>query len=66
LRQGVFSHFLIRGLKGEADANENSVISVQELFDFVGKNVESYTDRRQTPVIQGDYDPEMTVAVKRK
>ena len=66
LRQGVFSHFLIRGLKGEADTNENNVISVQELFDFVGQNVESYTDRRQTPVIQGDYDPNMTVAVKRK
>ena len=66
LRQGVFSHFLIRGLKGEADTNEDSIISVQELFDFVDQNVESYTDRRQTPVIQGDYDPNMTVAVRRK
>ncbi len=65
LRQGVFSHFLIRGLKGEADSDENSVINVQELFDFVNKNVQDYTGRRQSPVIQGDYDPKMTVAVKR-
>ncbi len=65
LRQGVFSHFLIRGLKGEADDNGDNIVSVQELFNFVSKNVEEYTGRRQTPVIQGDYDPEMTVSVKR-
>ncbi len=65
LRQGVFSHFMIRGLKGEADSDDNNIVSVQELFDFVSKNVEEYTGRRQTPVIQGDYDPIMTVAVKR-
>jgi hypothetical protein len=65
LRQGVFSHFLIRGLKGEADTNNNGIISVQELYDFINKNVQDYTGRRQTPVIQGDYDPKMTVSVKR-
>jgi hypothetical protein len=65
LRQGVFSHFLIRGLKGEADTDENNVVNVQELFNFINKNVQDYTGRRQSPVIQGDYDPKMTVAVKR-
>ncbi len=65
LRQGVFSHFLIRGLKGEADQDQNNVVSVQELFDFIHGNVRSYTGMRQSPVIKGDYDPVMTVAVKR-
>lgn len=65
LRQGVFSHFLIRGLKGEADQDQNDVVSVQELFDFINENVRSYTGMRQSPVIKGDYDPVMTVAVKR-
>ncbi|HMQ48999.1 MAG TPA: caspase family protein [Saprospiraceae bacterium] len=65
LRQGVFSHFLIRGLKGEADKNKNKDISVQELFDYVQSNVKAYTDNMQSPVIKGDYDPDMTVAVKR-
>lgn len=65
LRQGVFSHFLIRGLKGEADLDNNKVVTVQELFDFVDGNVRAYTVNRQSPVIKGDYDGKMTVSVVR-
>jgi hypothetical protein len=66
LRQGVFSHFLIRGLKGEADANRDRVVSVQELFEYITQNVKKYTGNRQSPVIKGDYDPNMTVSVIRE
>ena len=65
LRQGVFSHFLIRGLKGEADLNLDKKVGVQELFDFVYNHVRTYTGNRQSPVIQGDYDPSMLVSVVR-
>ncbi len=66
LRQGVFSHFLIRGLKGEADANKDQLVSIQELFNFISKNVENYTGRRQSPILEGDFDPNMPVSVVRK
>lgn len=65
LRQGVFSHFLIRGLKGEADANNDKVVSVGELYDFINVKVREYTGNRQSPVIKGTYDPKMPVAVIR-
>lgn len=65
LRQGVFSHFLIRGLKGEADRDGNQVISIQELYNFVSGNVRDYTGMRQSPLIQGSYDSRMPVAVVR-
>ena len=65
LRQGVFSHFLIRGLKGEADANDNKIVSIQELFKFVFEKVRSYTGNQQSPVIQGDYDQDMPVSVRK-
>jgi len=65
LRQGVFSHFLIRGLKGEADKNKDKIVSVQELYDFIYDNVRTYTGNRQSPVIKGTYDPVMPVAVHR-
>ncbi len=65
LRQGIFSHFLIRGLKGEADKNENKIVTVRELFDFVYAKVRSYTGNAQTPTITGKFDPEMPVAVRR-
>jgi len=66
LRQGVFSHFLIRGLKGEADLDQNQVVTIQELYNFINENVRSYTGMRQSPVIQGDFDERMTVSVVRE
>lgn len=66
LRQGVFSHFLIRGLKGEANIDGDGVVSVDELFNFVNDNVRKYTGNRQSPVIKGQYDPKMPVGVIRQ
>ncbi len=63
LRQGVFSHFLLRGLKGEANNNEDKNVVLQELFDFICHNVKEYTSKRQSPIIRGDYDPQMVIAV---
>ncbi len=65
LRQGIYSHFLIRGLKGEADKNKNKIVTIQELFDFVSKKVTTYTANVQTPTITGNYDENMPVAAVR-
>lgn len=65
LRQGVFSHFLIRGLKGEADKNKDKVVTVEELYEFISANVRDYTGSRQSPVIKGTYDPKMPLSVVR-
>ena len=65
LRQGVFSHFLIRGLKGEADLDKDKVVSIAELYDYIYSKVRDYTGNRQSPVIKGSYDPKMTVSVVR-
>ena len=65
LRQGVYTHFLIRGLNGEADTNQNKIVSVSELFDFVRDGVRAYTGNVQTPVIAGNFDPNMPVAAIR-
>ncbi len=65
LRQGVFSHFLIRGLKGEADRNKDKVISIRELFEYIYTNVRTYTGNRQSPVLKGAFDPAMPVGIMR-
>ncbi len=65
LRQGVFSHFLIRGLKGEADINGDSRIALQELFSFVDSNVRAFTGQQQSPMILGEFDPKMVLGVKK-
>jgi len=62
LRQGVFSHFLIRGLKGEGDSNRDKKVTIQELFDYVYTSVRSFTGNLQSPIIRGDYDHSMIVS----
>ncbi len=66
LRQGVFTHYLIRGMKGEADTNGDFLVSVDELYRFVAKGVREYTGNRQSPIIKGKYDRNMPVGVKRE
>lgn len=46
---GVFTWFLLQGLKGEADANHDHQVSVGELFDYVHRHVVSETGGAQTP-----------------
>lgn len=66
LRSGVFSHFVIRGLKGEADQNADSIVNIQELFNFVYGRVRKYTANVQTPTMSGNYDPNMPISLVRR
>lgn len=66
LRQGIFSHFLIRGLKGEADYDKNGIVRIAELYRFIFVNVQAYTGDRQTPLIKGDYDADMPMSVSQR
>jgi hypothetical protein len=66
VRQGVFSHYLLRGLKGESDNNKDQVVSVIELFDYVDSNVKNFTRGKQNPVISGNYDETLPIAIVRE
>lgn len=63
LRQGVFSHFVMKGMKGEADTNRNKIVTITELFQYVHKKVTNYTANAQTPNLTGKFDANMPVAV---
>lgn len=65
LKQGVFSHFLIKGLGGEADQDSNKIVSMEELFLYVKNGVREYTGYTQTPVIMGNYNQNMPVSMVR-
>ncbi len=65
LRSGIFSHFLIRGLKGAADKNSNKIVTVQELYDYVYTNVKEYTGNVQTPTLTGTFNQQMPVSIIR-
>lgn len=63
LRQGVFTHFLLRAMSGSADFNQDNVVSIKELFHYVFRNVNEYTGGAQSPWLSGDYDDNMPLAI---
>jgi len=66
LRQGVFTYYVLQGLKGRADANNDYMINIKELYKYVYSKVREYTAGAQTPVLTGSYDDAMPVAVRRQ
>ena len=66
IRQGVFSYFLLKGLKGESDQNGDDIITIKELYDYVFVKVREFSAMAQSPVIAGNYDNNMPVGVIRK
>lgn len=46
---GVFTYFLLEGLKGKADLNGDSTVTAGELFDYVREQVVLATQHRQNP-----------------
>jgi outer membrane protein assembly factor BamB len=69
LTQGVFTHFYLKGLSGEADANRDNIVSLQELYEYVKRNVSQKTANNtppQVPQLQGVFDNMMPVGVVKK
>jgi hypothetical protein len=65
LRQGVFTHYVLQGLKGKADNNGDYIVTIKELYNFVHGRVREYTSGLQTPVLTGTYDDVMPVSIRR-
>lgn len=50
---GVFTHFLLEGLRGDGDLDGNGIVTFTELFDHVSSNVRDATSGRQNPQRSG-------------
>ena len=51
---GLFSYYLMRGLEGEADSNNDQQITNRELQAFINNNVSRQAN--QTPQLSGNPD----------
>lgn len=57
LEHGVFTYYLVNGLRGNADKNNDQEITSEELKAYVIPNVSKQTDKKQNPVIEfPEYD----------
>ena len=61
LQNGVFTYYLLAGLKGGADTNKNRKITAKELFDFVNPQVKERTKNGQIPVMWGRFNKNMII-----
>ncbi len=63
IRQGAFSYYLLKGLKGSADRNQDNSITVEELFPYIKANVLNLTKQKQTPIIEGNAQKDMVLGI---
>ena len=53
-KHGMFSYFLMKGMEGEADINNDNKITAGELHSYIQSNVTQQSNGSQTPELQGD------------
>jgi uncharacterized caspase-like protein len=66
IRHGIFTYYLLEGLKGKCDVNKDRVISVSELFEYVSNGVRKYTEDFQIPILSGKNYDTLPIAIVRK
>lgn len=67
-KNGLFTYYLLRALRGEADTNDDQWISVKEVYRYVKNHVARVSRRmgtEQTPVIMPSLDALKDLAISR-
>jgi hypothetical protein len=65
LGHGIFTYYLLEGLKGAADRNRDGVISLQGLYEYVEREVTSKARSvgvSQHPVMKGEVEGELPLS----
>jgi tetratricopeptide (TPR) repeat protein len=60
---GVFTYYLLEGLKGNADKDQDGLIGIRELFDYIYDNVKKDTKGQQYPEIKGRFDDKLPLGI---
>jgi len=58
---GVFTYHLLNGLKGEADYNNDNLVTLGELIPYLSQSVRRSTKNAQSPTVAGRFDPALTL-----
>ena len=69
LGHGIFSYYLIEGLKGAADLNRDGIVTLQELYEYVEQQVTQKSRAvggNQHPVMKGELEGALPLAKVRR
>lgn len=61
LSNGFFTHYLLNGLGGRADANGDLSITAKELYEYVSQGVVKLSNNTQHPVMWGKFSDNMVI-----
>lgn len=60
---GCFTYYLLEGLKGAADTNQDGVVTLGEAIDYTDEHVRRATNARQHPDTSGQFDRSLPMSV---
>lgn len=63
LKHGVFTYFLLEGLRGKADTDRDGIITVDEAYRYVSREVPRATGQDQHPVKKGIVEGQLILGV---
>ena len=63
LKHGVFTYYLVEGLRGMADADEDGLITVDEVYRYVSNKVPQATGQEQHPVKKGTVEGHLILGI---
>ena len=66
LEHGVFTYYLIKALKGKADYDSDGLITVDEAYRYVSKEVPKATGQEQHPVKKGTVEGQLVLSIINK
>ena len=61
LGHGIFSYYLLEGLRGKADQDTDGIITVDELFAYLSRTVPAASGQDQHPVKKGEMEGELVI-----
>lgn len=63
LGHGVFTYYLVQGLRGPADTDADGLISVDEAYRYVSEKVPAATGQEQHPVKKGSVEGQLVMGI---
>src|SRR5712692_2585317 len=61
MQHGVFTYYLLEGLRGKADLDGDNLITIDEIYNYVSQKVPAATAQNQHPVKKGEVDGQLVV-----
>jgi hypothetical protein len=63
LRHGVFTYYMVEGLRGRADSDQDGLITVDEAYRYVSDKVTRATGQEQHPVKKGSVEGQLVMGI---